>query len=125
MFVYRLRRFGQRVTPQEIAGEGIEGDLRIEPFRVGWHGRRMLIARLCDWDTSKELLPALEKARLIRVREALLLHGEEAVPRGRKSLDRYPQTWVCATGVIQAERWRALPREVRGGFDPADDDCPR
>lgn len=125
LYVYRLRRLGERQSRAEMAMEGLRGDLVLEPYQAGWRGRPTLLAYLFGTDDVRtELLPRLESARVARVREALTIVGIEAVPRGRKSVERYPQTWVCTVGSIAAERWPDRPRNrfCLNGFDPADDD---
>lgn len=107
-----------------MANEGIRGDVTLEPTAVGWHGRTLMIARVLQLGTNRDLLPAIEGARVLRVRLALVISGLEANPRGRKSVERCPQTWVCAAEPLPPDCWpsRARARAVTG-FDPADDDA--
>lgn len=126
LYVYRLRRRGERQSRLEMASEGLLGDLSLEPYEVGWRGRRLLLAYLFEPKTRTELLPRLEAAKVVRVREALTIIGIEAVPRGRKNVEHYRQTWVCSAQPISCDRWPDRPRTQRSsltGFDPADDDA--
>jgi hypothetical protein len=127
LYVYRLRYRGARQDRAAMGREGIPGDLRLEDFEAGWNGRRQGIAFLFKPGTREELLPRLESAKILRVREALLIAGIEQVPRGRKGVERYRQAWVCAVQEIALHRWpelRARPSNpAASGFDPADDDC--
>lgn len=127
LYVYRLRRRGERQSRADMAMEGLRGDLILEPCQAGWRGRPLLLAYLFDAaGAGTELLPRLEGARVARVREALTIVGTEAVPRGRKNVERYRQTWVCTAEPVRAERWPARPRAASpciGAFDPADDDA--
>ncbi|MCG2592147.1 hypothetical protein LZ009_05070 [Ramlibacter sp. XY19] len=127
LYVYRLRYRGERQDRAAMGREGIPGDLRLEAFEAGWRGRRQSMAYLFKPGTRDELLPRLEGARIVRVREALLIAGTEQIPRGRKSVERYRQAWVCAVQEIALHRWpelrmRESPQPATG-FDPADDDC--
>ena len=74
--------------------------------------------------TSKELLPHLEAARIVRVRRGLLAAGVEVIARGTKSKgERYRQTWVCTLLPIAQDEWPTPPRDPGArGFDPADDE---
>lgn len=82
-----------------------------------------MYARLYEPGTTKNVIPYLENARIIRVRKTLLVMGQEVVARASKSKgERYRQTWVCSTERIAPHEWPSPPR--RGtGFDPADDDA--
>jgi hypothetical protein len=126
LYVYRLRRRGERQTRADMAMEGLRGDLILEPYQAGWRGRPMLLAYLFEaGGAHAELLPRLEGARVARVREALTIVGMEAVPRGRKNVERYRQTWVCTADPVAADRWPDRPRVTSScitSFDPADDD---
>jgi hypothetical protein len=114
---------GQRQSRAEMANEGLRGDLLLERYVTGWGGRPRLLAYLVEPGTTQDMLPRLESARVARVREALTIVGTEAVPRGRKSVERHAQTWVCAVEPIAHERWPERPRErLASGFDPVDDD---
>jgi hypothetical protein len=114
---------GERKSRHRLV-EALHGDVRLEPYDVGWTGRSALLACLLRPGTREELLPRLERARLLRLREALTVTGIEAIPRGRKSVEHFRQTWICAAAPIAPERWprRPLPR-VSCGFDPEDDDA--
>lgn len=125
LYVYRLRRRGERQSRADMAMEGLRGDLILEPYQTGWRGRPMLLAYLFEaGETGAELLPRLEGARVARIREALTIVGTEAVPRGRKNVERYRQTWVCTPEPVPVERWPSRPRKPSclASFDPADDD---
>lgn len=109
-----------------MAQEGIRGDLVLEPYRGEHSSRNLSLAYVFEPDGSRrEIFPRLESSRVVRVREAMIIVGTEAVPRGRKDVERYRQTWVCSAAPIAAERWPDAPRVdilARSGFDPADDD---
>lgn len=112
---------GQRKSRHKMI-EVLHGEVHLEPYEIGWSGRRVLLAYLFKPGTREEMLPRLESARVIRVREALTIAGLEAVPRGRKSVDHFKQTWVCAAAPIAPERWPPLVRRAPStGFDPEDD----
>lgn len=104
-----------------MADEGMRGDLRVEFHESGWGGRPLFIARLLKPGSNEELLPQMVGARVLRVREAMLIAGMEQISRGRKSVERYRQTWVCAPHAIAPGRWPAVPGGC-AGFDPAEDD---
>jgi hypothetical protein len=82
-----------------------------------------MYARLVMPGSSKELLPYLEHARVVRVRKGLLVSGTEVIFRATKSkVQRYRQTWVCTIDRVPPGDWP--PPKGRGtGFDPADDDA--
>ena len=123
LYVYRLRRMGQRQSRTDMANEGLRGDLYLEPYASGWHGRRTMLAYLFEAGTRDEVLPRVEYARVARVRQALSIVGIEAVPRGRKNVERYPQTWVCSVQPIPADRWPERPHLPSAtGFNRDDDD---
>jgi hypothetical protein len=103
-----------------MADEGMRGDLRVEFHETGWGGRPVFIARLVKPGSNEDLLPQMVGARVVRVREAMMIAGMEQVSRGRKSVERYRQTWVCSarhrTGAVagRAGRTGGL-RGVRSG----------
>lgn len=108
-----------------MANEGMRGDLRLDLYESGWGGRPSFIARLLKPGSStEELLPQMVGARVLRVREAMLIAGMEQIPRGRKSVERYRQTWVCSPNIIAPDRWPGVPARPGHytGFDPAEDD---
>lgn len=81
-----------------------------------------MYARLYEPGTTKDMLPYLEHARIVRVRMALLVLGLEVIARGVKSKgERYRQTWVCSVSPIAPEDWPAPPQRGNG-FEIADDD---
>lgn len=95
-------------------------------FEAGPHehwGKKPLYARLYEPGTSKDILPHLENARIVRVRQGLLVTGQEVIAFASKSKgQRYRQTWVCTVDRIAPEEWTAPPRGGTG-FDSADDDA--
>lgn len=109
-----------------MAREGLLGDLLMAPYEAGWRGRPVQLARLLKPGTSQEILPSMIDARVVGVRRSLLIAGLEQVTSGRKTVERYPQTWLCAHERIAPIEWAARPptrREPNAtGFDPADDD---
>jgi hypothetical protein len=114
---------GQRQSRSEMGNEGLRGDLHLEPYESGWRGRRTLLAYLFTPGTSEDMLPRVEYAKVARVRQALTIVGIEAVPRGRKNVQHYRQTWVCSVQPIPPDQWPERPRAHSAtGFDPADDD---
>lgn len=126
LHVYRLRHLGKRCPPDFIVRDAVRGDVRVEGFAGGWTGRRHLVAHTFADDQITELVPSLRDVAM-RVRLALVIKGMEQVPRGRKDVDLFPQTWVCSLRPIPVERWPALPPLRRApsatGFDEADDDA--
>jgi hypothetical protein len=126
LYVYRLRYQGRRQARSAMAMEGAQGDLQLLSHAAGWRGRQSLIAYLHEPGSANEILPKLTDVRVLRIREALLLAGIEQVPRGRKSVERYAQTWVCTVTPIALERWpmRLANQPSVSGFAPEDDDCP-
>ena len=124
LYIYRLRALGVRQGRMGMANEGLRGDLRVEPISVGWTNRRMLLARLYEPGTEREMLPTIERARVVRVRVALIIAGVEAITRGRKSVEHCRQTWVCTSEPVLLESWpvRPVSRMQATGFDQADDD---
>lgn len=101
----------------------MRGDLRVEFYESGWGGRPVFIARLLKPGSDEDLLPQMVGARVLRVREAMLIAGMEQISRGRKSVERYRQTWACSPHVIAPGRWPGVPSSLGCvGFDPAEDD---
>ena len=84
-----------------------------------------MYAKLLAPGTSDDLLPHLENARIVRVRQGLLVVGTEVIAWASKSKGtRYRQTWLCTQQKIRAEEWPAPPRDpIAKGFDLADDDA--
>lgn len=124
LYVYRLRQSGVRVDRTSLrTGNGLRGEFSFEAGPHEYWGKVPMYARLYEPGTTKDLLPHLENARIVRVRKALLVMGQEVVARASKSKgERYRQTWVCTVAQIAPEDWPAPPR--RGtGFDIADDDA--
>jgi hypothetical protein len=124
LYVYRLRQSGIRVDRTTLRASGaMRGEFLFEPGAHAYWGKVPMYARLYAPGTTQDLLPYLEHARIVRVRQALLVMGQEVVLRATKDKgQRYRQTWVCSVERIAAEHWPAPPR--RGtGFDPADDDA--
>jgi len=62
-------------------------------------GRSLMLAMLLADDREKYVIPALDRARITRVRGGLFIEGIEIKPRGRGSKniksDDYPQRWFC------------------------------
>lgn len=92
---------GERLTraslPVALRGEFL--------FEVGPHeywGKKPYYAKLVAPGTSNELLPHLESARIVRVRRALLVKGQEVLAYASKS---------------KGERYRSAPRRRRPGFE--------
>lgn len=126
LYVYRLRQTGARVDRSTLrTGNGLRGDFVFEAGPHEYWGKVPMYAHLREPGTSNELIPHLENARIVRVRRALLVMGQEVISRGTKSKgDRYRQTWVCSVDRIAPEDWPAPPRRGgRTGFDAADDDA--
>lgn len=127
-WVYPLRWRGQRRGRNELArdGCGLLGEVVMEPHEIGWRGRPMQLARLFKPDTTEEILPSMVECRVVGIRRTLLICGFEQVMCGRKSVDRYQQTWICASAPIAPIEWAALRagsgRRHSTGFDPDDDD---
>jgi hypothetical protein len=104
--------------------EGMSGDLVVLPHDRGWKGRTSLIARLYKPGTQQELLHQLVDARIV-VRKAVLVTGDEQVPRGRKDVDYFAQTWLCSVTPVDPRAWAKLAAaRLRSptGFDEEDDD---
>lgn len=103
----------------------MRGDFVFEAGPHAYWGKVPMYARLCEPGTTKDLIPHLENARIVRVRRALLVMGQEVISRASKSKgERYRQTWICTVDRVAPEEWPAPPR--RGGptgFDAADDDA--
>lgn len=53
----------------------------------------------------------------IGIRHPLLIAGMEQVTTGSKSVERYPQTWLCAHERIAPIEWDARP-EVTSAEEP-------
>lgn len=62
-------------------------------------GRSLMLAMLLAEDRERYLIPALDRARITRVRGGLFIEGMEINPRGRGSKniksDNFPQRWFC------------------------------
>jgi hypothetical protein len=126
LYVYRLRQSGIRVDRLTLRTRpGLLGEFVYEPMAHEYWGKRPMLAKLLEPGTSRDLLPHLQDARMLRVRRALLVAGVEVIARASKSKgERYRQTWVCAAKPISHDEWPAPPRDpMARGFDPADDDA--
>ena len=126
LYVYRLRQSGQRVDRLTLRERGgMRGEFVFEPYAHEYWGNKPMLAKLLEPGTSRDLLPYLEYARIVRVRRGLLVTGNEVIARASKSRgERYRQTWVCTSQPVDASEWPAPPRHpVARGFDPADDDA--
>ncbi|MDB5975125.1 MAG: hypothetical protein JWR07_1885 [Nevskia sp.] len=100
----------------------MRGEFVFEPNPYEVYGNRPMMARLLEPGTTKELIPHMEDARIVRVRRAILVAGTEVISRASKSKgERYRQTWVCSVEQIPFAEWPAPPR-TGSGFDAADDD---
>lgn len=122
LHVYRLRQFGFRVDRTSL-GKGLRGEFSFEAGPHEYWGKVPMYARLYERGTTKDLVPELENARIVRVRKALLVRGQEVIAYGSKSKgERYRQTWVCTVDSIVPEDWPAPPSKGTG-FDLADDDA--
>jgi hypothetical protein len=77
-------------------------------------GRSIYLATLLQPDGETYVIPALDRARLRKIHDGILISGIEVMPRGIGSKniksDDHPQTWFC--------RPVAIPR---GGFDDDDE----
>lgn len=80
-----------------------------------------MLATLLASDGETYLLPALDEARIRRVRGGVLISGIEILPRGRGAKnvksDDFPQTWWC-TPVREAEDPR---RTILDDLSPEED----
>ena len=126
LYVYRLRQSGKRVDRLTLRERGgLQGNFVFEPHAHEYWGKRPMLAKLLEPGTSREMLPHLEHARIVRVRRGLLVTGNEVIAWASKSRgERYRQTWVCTQQPIAASEWPAPPRDpVARGFDRADDDA--
>lgn len=124
LYIYRLRQMGQRVDRTAMRSHGgMHGDFVLVPSIHEYYGKRPLTARLLARETSKDLLPPIENARVLRVRRGITVAGNEVLAQFSKSKgERYRQTWVCVVEPIAPEEWPAPPR-TGNGFDIADDDA--
>lgn len=126
-WVYPLRWRGERRRRADLARDrsGLVGELVMEPHGVGWSGRTMQLARLLRPGTNEELLPSMVECRVLGIRRTIVISGYEQVMTGRKSVDRYAQTWLCANAPIPPIEWAVHPgpRPSPTGFHPSDDDA--
>lgn len=124
LFVYRIRQSGSRVDRLSLP-VGLRGEFLLEAGPHEYWGKRPIYARLLEPGTTKELIPHLENARVVRVRRAMLVAGTEVIARATKSKgERYRQTWVCSPAPISQSEWPPPPRNASApGFDAADDDA--
>jgi hypothetical protein len=125
LYVYRLRQSGARMGRLALASQPpAYGDFLFTPWPHEWYGRQLMLAKVTERGTSRELLPHLEHARVVRVRTGLLVAGNEVIAWASKSKgQRYPQTWLCSPNLIAPDSWPPPPRSIgRLGFDIADDD---
>lgn len=115
----RVDRLTMRTQPAP------RGEFVYEPCVYEWYGKRPMVARLLELGTTRELLPHLEHARIVRVRRGLLVAGDEVIARASKSKgERFRQTWLCSVERIPPDAWPAPPRNPSArGFDIADDDA--
>lgn len=67
----------------------------------------MQLAQLLKPGTTEEMLPSMVECRVAGIRRTLLICGFEQVLSGRKSVDRFRQTWVCANAPIAHQVGRA------------------
>lgn len=109
-----------------VAREGLLGELVMGPYETGWHGRPVQLVQLLKPGTREELLASMIEARVIGIRRSLLISGLEQVTSGRKTVERYRQTWLCAHERISPLEWAAGPPpsgpRSSTGFDREDDD---
>lgn len=124
LYVYRLRQTGKRVGRLSLP-TGLRGEFVFEAGPHEHWGKVPMYARLYAPGTTKDLLPYLEHARVLRVRRGLLVAGNEVIAFASKSKgQRYRQTWVCTQEPVAASEWPAPPRDTLAhGFDAADDDA--
>lgn len=90
--VYRCRRQGLPLHPDEIELAPVRGELRV--YRKGMKR----VAVLLGPDGERYLLPLLDKAKLLELdHRGLLITGVELYPaRGAKGNGpMFPQTWWC------------------------------
>ena len=125
LYVYRLRSFGARNGLLSLRHQGLRGEFVFEPYVFELWGKRPMIGKLTEPNTTRDMIPHLENARIVRVRRGLLVMGTEVIARASKSKgERYPQTWVCTQQPIADADWPVPPRDpAKRGFDPADDDA--
>ncbi|WP_240531384.1 hypothetical protein [Variovorax boronicumulans] len=62
-------------------------------------GRSLMLAMLLADDRESYIIPALDRALMLEVRDGFFIDGMEVHPRGRGSKniksDDYPQRWFC------------------------------
>jgi hypothetical protein len=108
--VYRCRRKGHPLHPDDIGAEPAHGDLQV--YRKGMKRVAVLLAA----DRENYVVPLLDKVRLLAINErGILLTGIEVYPaRGAKGTGpMYQQTWWCETNP--KARPLADPAEARRG----------
>lgn len=104
--VYPIRHGGQKRDPEKIRLSPHRGELiystRLYDIRPRW---RVMYAQLLSTSGSGSyVLPVLDQARLVRIRDTgLLIAGTEIIPtsQGIKNVksDDFPQTWWCVPVV--------------------------
>lgn len=122
--VYRLRSGGHRIAGTDPSlFQGVEGWLEYRRSPLDSYGPRME-AHLLDRTGSKDLIPPLFYARLVRIGGVMHLAGRERVGRGNTKASTRPvgQSWLCALDPAEALSLLERVRVHRAsGFSPDDD----
>ncbi|MNV70656.1 hypothetical protein D3C71_1636350 [compost metagenome] len=99
--VFRYRFEGQELPTKEAVKltRRVGELLYVERIHDPRPGRSLMLAMLLSDDNEKYIIPALDRARMLEVRDGFFIEGMEVHPRGRGSKniksDDYPQRWFC------------------------------
>lgn len=107
-YVYRIRREGQKLHPDDIRFGRDRGDLRFG-YRLLRGQLKIMKAQLLDQDGVTYVIPVLDRARLVKIEgDGILLTGIEIIPitRGIKNIksNDYPQTWWCVPTQLDKQK---------------------
>ncbi|MDM0086738.1 MULTISPECIES: hypothetical protein [unclassified Variovorax] len=97
--VYRIRRGGEPLHPDDIRLLRVTGELRYG-IRLLRGQYKIMKAQLLAADGATYVIPVLDQARLLKIeKDGILITGTEIIPtsRGIKNIksNDYPQTWWC------------------------------
>lgn len=97
--MYRIRRAGEKLHPDDVRLVRVTGDLRFG-YRMLRGQLKIMKAQLLAEDGATYVIPVLDRARLVKIEgNGILLTGIEIIPitkgiKNIKSVD-YPQSWYC------------------------------
>lgn len=103
LYVYRLRSKGRPLTPREANYAPVRGVLTYGPGSRNFYPRGVMVARVLDpADPTRDLLPAIDNAKIERLNGFVQLRGIEYFKKSIKSrTERWEQSWLCCVTLEQ------------------------